>query len=182
MLATSTDQSTDSDQSTTDSSTESTTVDWGELISAVVGEIERQYGTTTQMSTQDSDSTTTEAIVTAMEWTDSSTNGTTRRRRRSTTTTSATTSTESWDEWMNQWMSSTGTSVTEQDINKTTMDVQSCIDSIMQIVSDLNNQLPGNRGEQSSTTTTSSTTTGSSSTSTQDMMSDVMENILSQFG
>ena len=86
------------------------------------------------------------------------------------------------DEWMNQWMSRTGTSVTEQDINKTTMDVQSCIDSIMQIVSDLNNQLPGNREEQSSTTTTSSTTTGSSSTSTQDMMSDVMENILSQFG
>lgn len=138
--------------SVTDPTVSATTVDWGELISAVVAEIERQYGTTPAMSGSDPQSVTTaQPLVTAMEWTDGST-------------------TKSWMDWM---MSSSGKSVTDQSLAKTTLDVQSCIDSIMKIVSDLNNQLPGNSG------TTQSSLTGSATTPD---MSAMISDILNQFG
>ena len=151
-----------------------TTVDWGELISAVVGEIERQYGTTpssiaqTSNSGQNSGNRDYNTMVSAMDWGSAMGRTTTRR----------TSNTQAWDPWANimgGMFSSTPSPWNGGSMGKTTVvfDVQSCIDSIMSIVTDITNQLPDNNRGMATPPPPMDTT--------QDL-SDIMSGILGQFG
>ena len=143
---------------------DTTTVDWGELISAVVGEIEKQYGSTPSGMAPPASNTDTGGMdmITPMVWDQSKDNNT-----------MASNSNTDWNPWP---MFSTQSS---SNSGSTQFDVQGCIDSIMQIVNDINNQLPDNSRMSGSSTTT--TTTAQSVAATQDL-SDIMSGILGQFG